>query len=413
MVEGEEYKNVPKEFWPKDKLEEYDRGVAMELAMEGQERTGDDQDQLDQKEEQARIIKQQEAIEALNSRRSEKNESKPKNAELDYEPTSDEIEYMIKNNPEVNKKALELHANQSLNPEQKTAQLCDFIRMITDQAFDHVTDKIKKKQKRKRKPTEAQIIAEMKQYLCKQAGWKMHQFKGMSYDEVRLHYYTAYKRNSVFCARGSKEEAEWIKRNEEFMKGCRAKVKRQKFEKAQAQINPKIILIEDDFYPDPLQVKHPIVDWEVHTEDDLKSRSWKITRVGGETSSFISFAELVKACDRGDIDTLWRMVQDRQKAGQLTDVKAQDLWVYLKRLYESESDVKYWKFEARKLQTTWTYYDTCEVHQVTTTQGVDAFMFTEKEYPLKAGTQVLFLIGQRRPYQILVPLPRRQFCSNI
>ena len=78
------------------------------------------------------------------------------------------------------------------------------------------------------------------------------------------------------------------------MKGCRAKVKRQKFEKAQAQINPKIILIEDDFYLDPLQVKHPIVDWEVHTEDHLKSRSWKITRLGGETSSLSHLLSLLK-----------------------------------------------------------------------------------------------------------------------
>ena len=210
MVEDEEYKNLPKEFWPNDKLLEYDMGVAMELAMEGLERTGDDQDQLDWNKEQARIIQQQEAIAALNSRRN--NKSEPKNAEVDYEPTSDEIEYMIKNNPEVSKKALEFCANQSLNPEQKTAQLCDFIRMITDQASDYLTDEIKKKQKRKRKATEAQMIAEMKQYLCKQAGWKMHQFKGMPYDEVRLHYFTAYKRNSVFCARGSKEEAEWIKK---------------------------------------------------------------------------------------------------------------------------------------------------------------------------------------------------------
>lgn len=182
------------------------------------------------------------------------------------------------------------------------------------------------------------------------------------------------------------------------MKACRAKVKRQKIEKAQAQINPKIILIEDDFYPDPLQVKHPIVDWEVHTEDDLKSRSWKITRVGGETSSFISFAELVKACDRDDMDTLWKMVQDRHKLGQLVDVKAKDLWVYLKRLYEPEFDEKYWKFEAHDRCLTWTYYDTCEVHRVTTNNGVDAFMFTEREYPLKDGTYEIMLSSGVRAY---------------
>ena len=94
--------------------------------------------------------------------------------------------------------------------------------------------------------------------------------------------------------------------------------------------------------------------------------------MGGETSSFISFAELVKTCDKDDLDTLWKLVQERHKAGQLVDVKAQELWVYLQRLYEPQSDVKScWKFEAHDLNTTWTYYDSCEVHQVATTKGVD------------------------------------------
>ena len=117
---------------------------------------------------------------------------------------------MRKNNPEVLKKGLELYADATLTPEQKTAQFKDFIRMINDQAFDYVAGVIRGKQKRKRKLTEAQVIAQMKQYLCKQAGWKMNQFQGMSYDEIRLRYYTTFRRNSLFAAIGSKEEAEWI-----------------------------------------------------------------------------------------------------------------------------------------------------------------------------------------------------------
>ena len=39
----------------------------------------------------------------------------PNTADFDYEPTPEEIDYMIKNNPEVNKKALELVADATLN----------------------------------------------------------------------------------------------------------------------------------------------------------------------------------------------------------------------------------------------------------------------------------------------------------
>ena len=123
--------------------------------------------------------------------------------------------------------------------------------------------------------------------------------KGMTHDQIKHDYYTAYGRNTLFSLRGSEKEAEWIKSHEEHMKACRERVKRQKVEKekGQARVETKIILIEDDFYPDPLQVRHPIVDWKIHTEDDLASTTWKITRMGGETSSFITFVELVKECD--------------------------------------------------------------------------------------------------------------------
>ena len=74
-----------------------------------------------------------------------------------------------------------------------------------------------------------------------------------------------------------------------------------------------IVIEEEDFYPDPLQVRHPIVDWEIYTAKNF-APTWKITRLGGETSSFIQFEDLIKACDRSDLDMLWKLVQERFKA---------------------------------------------------------------------------------------------------
>ena len=65
------------------------------------------------------------------------------------------------------------------------------------------------------------------------------------------------------------------------------------------------------------------------------------------------------------------MAQERHKAGELVDVKAQELWVYLKRLFEPDLSDRFWKFAAYDLSTTWTYYDSCEVHHVTTTERVN------------------------------------------
>jgi hypothetical protein len=146
-----------------------------------------------------------------------------------------------------------------------------------------------------------------------------------------------------------------------------------------------------------LQTKHPIIDWEVYTAKNFAS-TWKIIRLGGESSSFIQFEDLLKACDRDDLDTLWKLVNERFKAETLKDMKEMHLWVDLRRLYEPDLNDKYWKFDASDLNTTWTYYDKCEVHHVSTTKKVDVFMFAEKEYPLKAKTLFAMLKSKLRVF---------------
>jgi hypothetical protein len=159
-----------------------------------------------------------------------------------------------------------------------------------------------------------------------------------------------------------------------------------------------IVIEEEDFYPDPIQVRHPIIDWEVNTSKNF-SPTWKITRLGGEISSFIQFEDLIKACDRSDLDMLWKLVDERFKADTLKDMKEMQLWVDLMRLYEPDLKDSYWKFEATDLHTTWSYYDSCEVHHVSTTARVDVFMFAEKEYPLRAVTLTTMLTSRLRVHE--------------
>ncbi|GJY44342.1 retrovirus-related pol polyprotein from transposon TNT 1-94 [Tanacetum coccineum] len=51
-----------------------------------------------------------------------------------------------------------------------------------------------------------------------------------------------------------------------------------------------------------LQVKYPIVDWEVHVEGSRKY--WKIIRVGNITEAYQGFEDMLKGFDREDLDTL-------------------------------------------------------------------------------------------------------------
>ncbi|MCO6516607.1 MAG: hypothetical protein J6586_08985, partial [Snodgrassella sp.] len=113
--------------------------------------------------------------------------------------------------------------------------------------------------------------------------------------------------------------------------------------------------------------------------------AWKIIKTGSVTSICRDFEDIVRSCDREDLDTLWRIVQDQSKKDELVDVKAKELWVHFRRLYEPDPSDRYWRFEAHDQRTLWKFYDSSFVHHVSTQDGVDVFMLAEKEYPLRAG----------------------------
>ena len=116
----------------------------------------------------------------------------------EYDPTDDDIEYFIKANPEVNMKATELIADESLNEEQRTAQIKEFIKIRYYQEMDQFTDSLKKELKKPKGLTQAQVTHNMKKYCCHVGNWKMHQFKGMSHDQVKVIYYRTVKRDKKF-----------------------------------------------------------------------------------------------------------------------------------------------------------------------------------------------------------------------
>ena len=68
---------------------------------------------------------------------------------------------MINHDPIIRKKAIELIANATLNEDQRSAQLKDFIQMKNEQALDEIIGDVRTGQKKPRQPTKAQIIAEM------------------------------------------------------------------------------------------------------------------------------------------------------------------------------------------------------------------------------------------------------------
>nr|GEZ19241.1 putative ribonuclease H-like domain-containing protein [Tanacetum cinerariifolium] len=64
----------------------------------------------------------------------------------------------------------------------------------------------------------------------------------------------------------------------------------------------------EEVYVEALQIKHPIIDWKVHTEGQRSY--WKITRLGGSSASYQFFVDILKHLDREDINQLWALVKE-------------------------------------------------------------------------------------------------------
>ncbi|GKB61622.1 hypothetical protein Tco_0917808 [Tanacetum coccineum] len=80
--------------------------------------------------------------------------------------------------------------------------------------------------------------------------------------------------------------------------------KRQKIEEASGSV--------EEVYIEALQVKYPIIDWEIFTEE---SRSyWRIIRVRNHTEFYHIFKDMLKRFDRDNLEKLWDLVKKRSRS---------------------------------------------------------------------------------------------------
>nr|GEY25568.1 hypothetical protein [Tanacetum cinerariifolium] len=150
--------------------------------------------------------------------------------------------------------------------------------------------------------------------LKSHAGWKERHFKGMTLEEIKEKFDLVWKQFQDFIPIGSKEEPERFKR-----KGVRLEQYSFKKLKTSEEV-PKEKLKEmmeltpfEEVYVEALQVKHPIIDWEVHTKGQRSY--WKIIRLGVKETLNIRLA---------------------------SSNKEMELWIELKRLYEPDVEEQLW-----------------------------------------------------------------------
>nr|GEZ08361.1 hypothetical protein [Tanacetum cinerariifolium] len=185
-----------------------------------------------------------------------------------------------------------------------------------DEVIDHVnkTEKednaVKRYQAIKRKPqTEAQARKNMMIYLKNVAGFKMHYFKGMSYDDIHLVFEKYFDSNVAFLQKKKEqmdeEDSRALNRLNESQEEKVAKKQKLDEEvkepKRHLQILPNE---EDDVYTEatPLARKVPVVDYEIYNQN--KKPYYKIKRADGSHQLYLSFLSLLMDFDREDLEAL-------------------------------------------------------------------------------------------------------------
>ncbi|GKC08008.1 hypothetical protein Tco_0999618 [Tanacetum coccineum] len=237
------------------------------------------------------------------------------------------------------------------------------------------------------------------------AGYKMEHFKGKRFYEVKEMFDNVYKQVTSFVPMESVMEKERTKRaglnlQEESSKrqktgeGSEPTEELKVDEISQEDLQQMIMVVPvEEVYVEALQVKYPIIDQEVYSEDTRKY--WKIIRVGNHTEAYQTFDDMLNKFDRDDLDKLWSLVKERFSSTDPTDDKERTLWVELKRLFEPDTDDILWKLQRYMHDPlTWRLYDTCGVHHVSTDRGHDIFMLVEKDCPLIRGLLTLMLCNK-------------------
>nr|GEZ88151.1 hypothetical protein [Tanacetum cinerariifolium] len=175
--------------------------------------------------------------------------------------------------------------------------------------------------------------------------------KGMTFEEIEAKFAEVWKQVEDFIPMGSKEETKRLKRKGLNLK--KEQVKKQNSSEEAPEIKTSIeefteekmkemmqLVPVEDVYVQALQVKHPIIDWKVHTEGQRSY--WQIIRLGGSSACYQFFVDLLKQLDMEELNQLWALVKEYLSIRPATNDKEIELWVELKRMYEPDLKDQLW-----------------------------------------------------------------------
>ncbi|GJR11536.1 hypothetical protein Tco_0794188 [Tanacetum coccineum] len=268
----------------------------------------------------------------------------------------------------------------------------------------------------KMKPkTIAQARRNMIKYLKNQGNFKITDFKGMSYNEIRLIFEKLWDFNQKFvpmdAEKGSKrqkspekerapekiveEKVVTQEEKEEVVKepGTKRKKsiprkstrKRQKMEEdsEKEELKEFLDIIPREEVPievESISTKFPIMDWKsyVLTETFMY---YQVFRGDRSSKNYKIFTEMLRDFDRHDVEQLYRLVKERYRDSRPEGYDLM-LWGDLHTMFEPNEDDELWKNQHQYNLLSWSLYDFCGIHMLLMENGMAIHMLTEKKYPL-------------------------------
>ncbi|GJV40154.1 putative ribonuclease H-like domain-containing protein [Tanacetum coccineum] len=236
----------------------------------------------------------------------------------------------------------------------------------------------------KMKPkTIAQARRNMIKYLKNQGNFKISDFKGMSYNEIRPIFEKIWDFNQniepMDAEHGSEQQKspekekspEKIVEEEVQTQEEKKEVIKEPGAKRKKSIPRKSTRKRQKMEEDTVENK------ELNEFLDIIQR-----RRDGSSKNYKILTKMLEDFDRHDVEELYRLVKERYRASIMTGMICFNDLGDLHTLFEPNEDDEIWKNQHQYNVLSWSVYDFCGIHILLMENGMAIHMLTEKKYPL-------------------------------
>nr|GEZ26071.1 putative ribonuclease H-like domain-containing protein [Tanacetum cinerariifolium] len=175
------------------------------------------------------------------------------------------IDGLDRNNETVAKYLQEYHQFAAEFPIRRRIELISDLVKYQDNYVNVLKFQTQQRKPLSRKQQRDFYMSVLRSHAC----WKARHIKGMTLEEIKEKFDLVWKQMQDFIPMGSKEKGERFKRKGLRLEQDSAKKVKTSEEVPKEKLKEMMQLIPvKEIYVEALQVKYPIIDWEVHTEGE-------------------------------------------------------------------------------------------------------------------------------------------------